>query len=920
MSAHRDPEMVADYSKNASMRGLRVIIAGAGLAAALPGVVAAHTDLPVIGVPLSSSNSIGGGLDALLAIAQMPPGVPVASWHKRREERGRDGCENPRRLIERYTRPEMGAVWSEQRKLDTWLQVELAAIDGLEELTVVPSDDAATIRDRASFTVDAVKEREKVTDHDVAAFVDVVAESVGEAGRWVHHGLTSSDVLDTALALQLTAAGLILIGGAVDYRDALMRQARAHRGTLCVGRTHGVHAEPTTFGVKLAGFAFEAQRNLRRLERAVEQVSVGALSGAVGTYATNGPEFERVVLQRLGLAREGVSDPGGGARSPRRVLVSDRDRGRRPRALRHRDPPPPAHRGARGRGAVPGRPEGLVRDARTSATRSSPSASPASPGSCAATRRPASRTWRSGTSATSPTPPSSASRCPTRRSCSTTRSTWPSGSCDGMVVHPDRMRANLNATHGALYSQRALLALVESGRSRDDAYRIVQEKRPARVRRGDLVPRPAGHRGAGVGSGRGVPGRPSHRRCHRLMGGPEASMARGWISTPPAPPPGGSAVSEGSKLRCRPAPKRKARKSSVDHPLAQDASSRRRKRSKARCRPVKHHRKPRKKTPPKKSPPVNARPPVRTPPPAQPPPKPPVAPPPTAPPVTTPLGAYTGPFGVRQAERLLWRAGFGPSPGHAELLAAMGLQAAVASLTRPAGAAVLTGSEPTDDDGNPLAPEDVWGHDHLWWLDRMVRTNQPLVERMTLIWHDWFATSLDGVGQQNLMLDQNELFRRSAFGSFDRLLHDVTQDPAMILWLNLAENSRWSPNENYAREVMELFTLGADRGAYTEDDVRELARALTGLPLRLELPAAGAHNFRMDPARHDPGVKTIFGSQGAYAWDEAVGKVRAPTRCTPPYFVNKALRSYFIPTPPPREPASTSWRASTCRAAGRCAP
>ena len=201
----------------------------------------------------------------------------------------------------------MAAVWSEQRKLDTWLQVELAAVDALEEQGVVPADDAAAIRDRAAFGIEAVREREQVTDHDVAAFVDVVAESVGEPGRWVHHGLTSSDVLDTALALQVGQAGLIVCAGAQAYRDALARRAREHVATLCVGRTHGVHAEPTTFGVKLAGFAFEADRNLRRLERAVEQASVGALSGAVGTYSANGPEFEEIVLRRLGLAREAVS-------------------------------------------------------------------------------------------------------------------------------------------------------------------------------------------------------------------------------------------------------------------------------------------------------------------------------------------------------------------------------------------------------------------------------------------------------------------------------------------------------------------------------------------------------------------------------------------------------------------------------------
>ncbi len=308
---------------------------------------------------------------------------------------------------------------------------------------------------------------------------------------------------------------------------------------------------------------------------------------------------------------------------------------------------------------------------------------------------------------------------------------------------------------------------------------------------------------------------------------------------------------------------------------------------------VKHHRKPKRK---KKTPPKHRKPPARSAPKPQPVPKPPVVPPRPSPPVATPLGAYTGPFGVRQAERLLWRAGFGPSPGHAEALAAMGVRGAVASLTRPVGPAVLSGAEPTDDDGNPLAPEDVWGHDHLWWFDRMVRTNQPLVERMTLIWHDWFATSLDGVGQQNLMLDQNELFRGSALGSFDQLLHDVTEDPAMIVWLNLADNTRSSPNENYAREVMELFTLGADRGAYTEDDVRELARALTGF--RYDWSSQlGAHNFRFDPARHDAGTKSIFGKSGAYSWDEAVAMiVRHPMHAS--HFVSK-LWGYFIPTPPP---------------------
>ena len=168
---------------------------------------------------------------------------------------------------------------------------------------------------------------------------------------------------------------------------------------------------------------------------------------------------------------------------------------------------------------------------------------------------------------------------------------------------------------------------------------------------------------------------------------------------------------------------------------------------------------------------------------------PPPAPRPSAPStINSPIAKYSGAFGVRQAERLLWRAGFGPSPGHAQALVNLGHERAVLSLTRPAGAPVLTGAAPTDGDG-PLAPDDAWGHDHLWFLDRMVRTNQPLIERMTLIWHDWFATSTDGA-EQRYMLDQNALFRRHALGSFRQLALDVTADPAMIQWLNQTENTR----------------------------------------------------------------------------------------------------------------------------------
>ena len=213
-------------------------------------------------------------------------------------------------MIERYTRPELGAIWTDGARMETWRQVE---VEACEELPLLlgegegPTEAELEAIRAARFTVGEVNERERTTDHDVAAFVDVLAQSAGEAGRWIHFGLTSSDVLDTALALQLRAVGEIVVPGARALRDALAARAREHVGTLCVGRTHGVHAEPTTFGVKLAGYAFEAHRNAQRLERAFAQASVGAVSGAVGTYAATSPEFEARVLARLRLAAEPVS-------------------------------------------------------------------------------------------------------------------------------------------------------------------------------------------------------------------------------------------------------------------------------------------------------------------------------------------------------------------------------------------------------------------------------------------------------------------------------------------------------------------------------------------------------------------------------------------------------------------------------------
>jgi hypothetical protein len=275
----------------------------------------------------------------------------------------------------------------------------------------------------------------------------------------------------------------------------------------------------------------------------------------------------------------------------------------------------------------------------------------------------------------------------------------------------------------------------------------------------------------------------------------------------------------------------------------------------------------------------------------EPPPQP--APPGSA--IDSPIPTYGGAFGARQAERLLWRAGFGPRPGDGARLAALGLEEAVLSLTRPSGAATLTGPAPVDGDGNPLAPYDAYNHDILYWLDRMVRSDQQLVERMALVWHDWFATS-NGVVQSNrFMLDQTDLFRLYAFGSFHELVVGVTPDRAMLLWLSGIDNRRNAVNENYARELMELFTLGADRGAYTETDVRELARALTGWRADY-VDGVGFTNFRYDENRHDSGSKTVFGRTGTWTWQDACRLV-VEHALHPSYLVGR-LWSHFVPEPP----------------------
>jgi adenylosuccinate lyase len=210
-------------------------------------------------------------------------------------------------MIPRYTRPEMGAIWSDTRRYDTWLAVELAATDALVDAGVVPAADARELRAKASFDVARIDEIEQTTQHDIIAFTTAVAERVGPAARWLHFGLTSSDVLDTALALQMREACDLILKDVDELAAAIKRRADEHRRTPMIGRTHGVHAEPMTLGVKLALWYAELARDRERVVRARESISVGKISGAVGMFAHLDPDIETAVCRRLGLAAAPVS-------------------------------------------------------------------------------------------------------------------------------------------------------------------------------------------------------------------------------------------------------------------------------------------------------------------------------------------------------------------------------------------------------------------------------------------------------------------------------------------------------------------------------------------------------------------------------------------------------------------------------------
>jgi adenylosuccinate lyase len=393
-------------------------------------------------------------------------------------------------MIPRYTPAELGSLWTNEARMESWRQVEVAACEELPGLLTLTgtgdSNEGPTPAEleairTASFTVEAVNERERTTDHDVAAFVDVLSASAGEAGRWIHFGLTSSDVLDTALALQLRAAGEVIVPGAQALVQALANRAREQVDTLCVGRTHGVHAEPTTFGVKLAGFAFEAHRNALRLRRAFEQASVGAISGAVGTYAATSPEFEQRVLERLGLTREDVSTQvvarDRHAELLQAIALAGAGIERLATEIRHlqrtevREAQEPFRAGQKGSSAMPHKRNPIKSEQLTGLARVLRGNAQAALENVAL--------WHERDISHSSVervvlPDSTILIDHMQRSVTAL--------VQGLVVNEQRMKSNLDLTHGALFSQRVLLALVEGDpkndrppMTRDDAYRIAQE-------------------------------------------------------------------------------------------------------------------------------------------------------------------------------------------------------------------------------------------------------------------------------------------------------------------------------------------------------------------------------------------------------------------------------------------------------------
>jgi adenylosuccinate lyase len=376
-------------------------------------------------------------------------------------------------MIDRYTRPQMAAVWAEEEKLRLWLEVELLAAEALARRGEIPDAVPATLRARARVDAARMREIERAVAHDVIAFVTSVAESCGPEGRYLHLGLTSSDVLDTAFAAQLVRAADLLIEGASELSTVVRQRAQASRGMVMVGRTHGIHAEPTTFALKLAGWYTETQRNLTRLRTARETVRYGKLSGAVGAFAHLAPEVEAYVCERLDLKPEPVATQvvprdrhaeffttlALVAASLERVAVEIRHLQR----SEVREAEEPFGSAQKGSSAMPHKRNPILSENVTGLARLVRAYAVAALENVAL--------WHERDISHSSVERVIGPDATIALDFMLHRMT---GVVRDLVVYPEAMRANLERSRGAVFSEAVLLALVGKGVSRDEAYRWVQ--------------------------------------------------------------------------------------------------------------------------------------------------------------------------------------------------------------------------------------------------------------------------------------------------------------------------------------------------------------------------------------------------------------------------------------------------------------
>lgn len=367
----------------------------------------------------------------------------------------------------------MKQIWSEQSKLDNWLKIEVLACEAMVELGIVPAEALAEIKQKAAFDAGRVKEIEKVTRHDVVAFLDNLAENIGEASRFLHMGMTSSDILDTGLALQMRDAAGILIQDAGRLLGVLKAKALQYRDTVMIGRTHGIHAEPTTFGAKLAVWAFETRRNLERLARARDVVSYGKLSGVVGVYGSLDPFVEKYVCEKLGLKPAEAStqvlqrDRHAEYMSTLAVLASSLEKfATEMRGLQRtevREVEEPFKEGQKGSSAMPHKRNPIICERVCG---------------CARVVRANAMVALENVALWHERDISHSSAERVIIPDSTTLLDYMMNKfidvLEGIVVYPEKMRSNLELTGGLIFSEKVLLTLIGKGTTRQEAYKMVQ--------------------------------------------------------------------------------------------------------------------------------------------------------------------------------------------------------------------------------------------------------------------------------------------------------------------------------------------------------------------------------------------------------------------------------------------------------------